>query len=324
MKRCCGAAAVSLSLCVTHTEGRGRPGPEIPEREVGPRALRTVRLEGSADFLEVAGDSLWVTNEPRNRVHRLDARTGAEQAQVEVAAPCGAMTVAAGGLWVASLAARGLVRVDLATNQAAPPIETGLADPKGELSLAATAEGVWVATSDAGVVSLVDAAAKAVVARVSVKPRSYALVSGFGSVWLSNTGRPGEAGSVQRIDPTARRVVAEIPTGPQPRFLAAGEGAVWTLNQGDGTVTRIDPETNRVAATIPVGVPGTGGDIATGHGRVWVRANKVLLSVLDARTNALVARYGPPTGSGAVRAAAAGVWVSAHDVNLLWLLPPTP
>jgi YVTN family beta-propeller protein len=294
------------------------------EHDVARRALRTVRLEGSADFLEVVGDSLWVTNEPRNRVHRLDARTGAEQAQVEVAAPCGAMTVATGGLWVASLANQGLVRVDLATNAAGPPLRTGLADPAGELSLAATPEGVWLTTSDAGVVSLVDPASREVVAQVPVKPRSYALAAGFGSVWVANTGQVGEAGSVQRLDPKGRRVVAEIATGPQPRFLAVGEGAVWTLNQGDGTVTRIDPATDRAFATIPVGVPGTGGDIATGHGFVWVRANRVLLSVIDVRTNAVVARYGPRAGSGAVRAAADGVWVSAHDVNLLWLLPPTP
>ena len=56
---------------------------------------------------------------------------------------------------------------------------------------------------------------------------------------------------------------------------------MWVLNQADGTVSRIDPKTNEVVATIDVGVPGPGGDIAAGEGAVWVRATKVLLSVID-------------------------------------------
>lgn len=301
----------------------GPLAPEGPEQDVAARAMRTVRLEGSADFLEVAGGRLFVTNEPRNLVHVLDAATGAPQAEVAVAAPCGVMTVAAGGLWVASCRARGLVRVDLRSHEVTARVATGLADPEGELSLAATAEGVWVLSGE-GELSLVDPAAGAVVARVPVKPRSFAAVAGFGSVWVSNTGLPGAPGSVQRIDPAARRVVAEVGTGSNPRFLAAGEGAVWVLNQGDGTVTRIDPVTNRVVASIAVGPRETGGDIATGHGLVWVRGKKALLSAIDPRSNAVVARYGPPAGSGATRAAAEGVWVSAHDVNTLWLLPGKP
>jgi YVTN family beta-propeller protein len=150
------------------------------------------------------------------------------------------------------------------------------------------------------------------------------VVAGFGSVWVSNTGSPGVPGSVQRVDPRTRLVLAEIATGPSPRFLTAGEGAVWVLNQGDGTVTRIDPATNRVVGSIAVGPRETGGDITVGHGLVWVRGKKTLLSAIDPRSNTVVARFGPSAGSGAVRAAPEGVWVSAHDVNTLWLLPVQP
>lgn len=302
----------------------GLPPREVLEQDVAARATRAVRLEGSADFLEVEAGRVFVTNQPRNLVHVLDAATGALLAEVAVEAPCGAMTVAAGGLWVASCRVRGVVRVGLGSNQVTARVATGLADPEGELSLAATAQGVWVASHEDGALSLIDSATGAVTARVPVKPRSFAVAAGFGSVWVSNTGSPGVPGSVQRVDPVARQVVAEIATGPQPRFLAVGEGAVWVLNQGEGTVTRIDPATNRMVASIAVGPPEMGGDIATGHGLVWVRGKKTLLSVIDPRSNAVVARYGPPAGSGAVRAAAEGVWVSAHDVNTLWLLPGKP
>jgi YVTN family beta-propeller protein len=96
------------------------------------------------------------------------------------------------------------------------------------------------------------------------------------------------------------------------------------LNQGDGSVSRIDPKTNQLVATVEVGVPGPGGDIAVGDGAVWVRASKVLLSVIDPKTNQVVKRYGPAQGSGAVRAGNGKVWVSAHDVNKVWRLDTRP
>ncbi len=150
------------------------------------------------------------------------------------------------------------------------------------------------------------------VARIDVKPYSYAAATGFEAIWVTNTGRPRstESGSVQRIDPKKNTVVATITVRGQPRFLAVGEGAVWVLNQADGTVSRIDPKTNEVVATIDVGAPGPGGDIAAGEGAVWVRATRVLLSVIDPKTNKVVARFGPPRGSGAVRAGDGKVWVS--------------
>jgi len=91
----------------------------------------------------------------------------------------------------------------------------------------------------------------------------------------------------------------------------------------DGTVSRIDPKTNKVAATIEVGVPGPGGDIAAGEGAIWVRGTKVLLAVIDPKTNQVVKRFGPPMGSGAVRAGNGRVWVSAHDVKKVWSLKPS-
>jgi YVTN family beta-propeller protein len=101
-----------------------------------------------------------------------------------------------------------------------------------------------------------------------------------------------------------------------------GEGAVWVLNQTDGSVSRIDPKTNKVVGTIEAGVSGFGGDIAAGEGKVWVRGDKVLLVVIDPKTNKVVKRFGPPCGSGAVRAGGGKVWVTAHDVKKLWALDP--
>ena len=69
-------------------------------------------------------------------------------------------------------------------------------------------------------------------------------------------------------------------------------------------------------------MPGPGGDIAAGAGRVWVRATPTLLTVIDPESDRVVARYGPPSGSGAVRANQDVVWVTAHDIQTVWILKP--
>ena len=232
------------------------------------------------------------------------------------------MVVAYGSVWVASCQAASIYRIDRGSGEVTARIPTGLADPQGELSLAAGAGAVWVLSDSQGMLSRVDVARNQVVDRIPVARYSYAAVFGFGSVWVTNTGAGDAvgAGAVQRIDPGTNKVTATVPVGPQPRFLAAGEGGVWTLNQGDGSVSRVDPVTNSVAATIAVGVPGSGGDIATGQGRVWVRASKVLLTTIDPATNRIIERFGPPAGSGAVRVADDAVWVTAHDIHTVWVL----
>ena len=47
------------------------------------------------------------------------------------------------------------------------------------------------------------------------------------------------------------------------------------------------------------------------------------LSVIDPVTNTVVRRYEPRAGSGAVRATATQVWVTAHDIHTVWVLPTT-
>jgi DNA-binding beta-propeller fold protein YncE len=306
-------ATAVLAVAATHVQDTVRP--------IADAAAATLTIPGFVDFLAADGSSVWATN--RGRVEKLALGSATPIATVAVPSPCGAMEVAFGSLWVANCRDQTLFRIDAGdTPRVVATIATGLADRRGELSVAAGAGSVWLLTDAAGVLSRIDPATNRIVATISVKSNSFAAVFGFGSVWITNTGAPksGEPGSVQRIDPATNKVLATIAVGPVPRFLAAGEGGVWTLNQGDGTVSRIDPASNTAVATIAAEVPGGGGDIAAGAGRVWVRASRVLLSAIDPATNRVTERYGPPAGSGAVRVAGNLVWVTAHDTQTVWAL----
>lgn len=288
--------------------------------EIASRALHTLTIPGSADFLAVADSEAWVTN--NGRVEKLRIGSPLPVATVSVARPCGGMELTFGSLWVVDCRNRTLVRINRTTAVVEATIPTGVADASGELSIAAGAGSIWLMTDTSGVLSRVDPATNAVVAQIKVKARSFAVAFGFGSVWVTTTGIRGDTmpGSLHRVDPATNSVIATIATGAIPRFLAAGEGGVWTLNQRDGTVSRIDPATNRVSATIRTRAIGGGGDIATGGGKVWVRGSRMLLATIDPKTNRVVTQYEPPSGSGAVRVAGDFVWVTAHDIQRVWVL----
>ena len=288
--------------------------------DIRERAVATIVVPGYVDFLAADGRAVWATN--TDRVERFEIDQPGPVATVSVPGACGAMVVAYGSLWVASCAASSIYRIDLISHQVQAVIETGLADPTGELSLAAGAGSIWVLSSAAGVLSRINADTNEVVARIGVLPESYATAYGGDAVWVSNTGSrsDGSAGSVQRIDPMREEVVATIPTGPAPCFLAADPIAAWTLNWGDGSVTRIDATTNQAIVTIPLGMEGGGGDIDIGGKRVWVRGTKVLLAAVDSENNVVSHVFGPPSGSGAVRIADDMVWITAHDIDTIWVL----
>jgi len=100
----------------------------------------------------------------------------------------------------------------------------------------------------------------------------------------------------------------------QPMIVATNENGTPASSQ-----LRALAASNAVLATINAGVEGAGGDIATGAG--WVRAGKVLLTIVSPDTNRVVERLGPPAGSGAVRVAGKFVWVTAHGIQTIWVLP---
>lgn len=285
-------------------------------------ATATLQITGYPDWIEIDKNSVWISNGGLNLMQRINPQTNVLEAEVRVNNPCAAFAIGHGSVWVASCGDKSIVRISLENNEILAAIPLKIADEEGSISI--DGKNVWALSDVGGTLVKIDPATNAVVASIAVKPNSFAVASGFGAVWITNTGatESDKVGSVQRIDPRTLKIVATISVGKQPRFLATGENGVWVFNQGDGSVSRIDPKTNSVAATIECQVAGTGGDISAGEGYVWVRAKKELLLVIDPQSNKVIGKFGPPAGSGAVRAGEGFVWVSAHDVNKIWKLNP--
>lgn len=286
---------------------------DVKEIAIQTKAITNLHIKGYPDFLVSDKDGVWVTNE--DRVEKLVWNKKEPVLFLNIPQPCGVMCMAYKSLWVASCKNKSIYRIHSQTGRIEAMIETGLADGEGELSISAGAGSICVLTNSNGELSRIDPLVNKVIAKIPVESNSYAVAFGFGNVWITNTSRS----TVQCVDPKSNAVKATIPVGRQPRFLAAGLGAVWTLNQEDGTVTRIDPSSH-LTTSIDAKVEGSGGDITVGSKYVYVRAKKTLLSVIDPVTLKIIKRYGPPAGSGAVSVENERVWLTAHDINAIWIL----
>ena len=205
---------------------------------------------GSAN---VAPNSLAVIDPTSNRVVDTVPNVGVTPS---------AVALGAGSVWVASLGAKTLTRIDATgrTLQATIPLDatpTGLAFGYG---------AVWTANGILGSVSRIDPTVSAVSDTIDgLAPRSTggAIAVGEGGVWFASS-----IGTVAKIDPSRNRLLQGGIAGVTPSAMAVGAGSVWVANAGDNTVSRINPRTVGVVRTVSVG--GRPGGVAVGGGAVWV------------------------------------------------------
>jgi YVTN family beta-propeller protein len=294
-----------------------RPGVSTPgvKREMStitPTAVFPV--EGVPDWQTVSEDAVWVSNGPKNTLHRLDSKTNKVIATIEVGKrPCSGLAAGFGSIWVPNCGDKSLARVDIATNKVVATIPVGPANSEGGVDV--SPDAVWMLTDIKGTLSRIDPKTNQVAAEISVAPGSVAVVYGDGALWISSP----EKNVITRVDAKTNQVTATIEVGPKPRFLTFGAGSVWTLNQGDGTISRVDAKTNKLVATIEVGVPGGGGELAFGLGRVWATVFEVPISEIDPATNKVVRQWVGPGGD-AIRTGHGSVWLSNLRQQNLWRL----
>jgi YVTN family beta-propeller protein len=293
----------------------------VPAQDIEAAGAARLTVTPFADWVVMADGSAWVA--VGEAVKQLDGGNGSELATVAVPGEtCLAMDAGFDSVWVGACGSDtpSLVRIDPATATVAATIPLPIRDFQAESSVAAGEGAVW-AVSDGLVEQLlvkVDPQTDAVVATFTLPGGLSGVRAGYRGVWIAKT----DADSVLHVDPNDGSVLREIAVGERPRFLAIGEGTVWTMNEGDGTVSRIDPATDTVTATIAVSSrPVIGGDIAVGGGSVWVRITEQLVARIDPLTDEVVARYGPPSGSGSVAADDAAAWISTLGVSTVFRLP---
>lgn len=298
-----------------------RPGVDTPGVK---RAMDTVKptaefaLPGVPDWQTVTDDAVWVSNGPKNTLHRLDVKTNTIAANIEVGTrPCSGLAAGFGSIWVPLCGARpsgegkGLARVDIATNKVLATIPVGPADSEGGLTV--SPDAVWLVSDPAGKLSRIDPKTNTVVAEIPVPAGSVAAAYGEGFVWVT----ANKSAQLIQIDAKTNKVVKEISVGPNPRFLTYGGGSVWTVNQGDGTVTRVKASTGVLEATIQAGIPGPGGEVSFGGGGLWVTVFDIPITFIDATSNKVTKQWTGPGGD-AIRFGHMSVWLSNLRQQNVW------
>jgi virginiamycin B lyase len=297
-----------------------RPGVSTPGVKRDLSGIHPVAVfnagSGTPDWQVLTDDALWVANSPRNAVHRLDVNTNQIAATITVGKrPCSGLAAGFGSIWVPSCGDKNIARVDMKTNFIVATVPVGPAESEGGIT--ASDNAVWLVTDPVGKLSRIDPKTNLVSAAIAVPPGSAAVLYGDGAVWVTTPAK----NLLTRVDAHTNMVTDSIPVGPGPRFATFGDGAVWTLNQGDGTISRVDTRTRRVIATVDVGIPGAGGEIAFGLGRIWATVFDIPISEIDPATNKVVRQW-VGEGGDSIRAGHGSVWLSNLRAHTIWRIDP--
>src|SRR4029077_2339132 len=169
-----GLGALLLSLALPwQTDppkpGVKTPGVKIPIERLKPDAVFPV--PGAPDWIAV-DEAVWISNKPKDRVVRLDARTNTVAATIEVGkGPCSGLAAGFGSLWVPNCGDRTISRVDLKTGEVTAAIKTSIGNTEG--SIATGAGSVWMMTDAKGTLARFDPATNKVVAEIYLPTGSF-------------------------------------------------------------------------------------------------------------------------------------------------------
>jgi YVTN family beta-propeller protein len=295
--------------------GQGNDGAQ------GPRVSATIPVGGSPDGMAVDGGLIWVTDQKKSVVRRVDTSTNKRSGPaIPVGRNPDGVAVEDGIVWVASLDAGTLTRLEAS--------DDGSVTRTGTVSLEGKPEGVslgkqlvWVTTGPRGAVARIDrAGATPVGPLLELGLNTVGVFVGEDTVYVSDKAQ----NSVTRLDPATAAIRGNpITVGKEPRGLVEAEGSVWVANSASNTVSRIDASTGRVQGPqIPVGRNPR--DVTFLAGLIWVaNTDSGTVTTIDAGTGRVTGKQ-IPVGSkpASVTAGAGSVWVSNSGGGTLSRLEP--
>jgi hypothetical protein len=306
----------ATSASVSPSASASAAGSAATRVDIVAAGAEQIDVSGQPDWLAVAGGSAWAA--VVGGVRRLDGATGTPDGLVPIPGViCLAFDIGFDSLWAGSCDRHLLARIDPGTGSLDTPlIELPIDGIQEEGSIGVGESGVWLISSDHQLLRL-DPVTNQVDGQWPLPSSAAAARVGLGAVWVTVPATD----TLLRLDPADPTTSMSIKVGKGPRFLAVGPDAVWVMDQADGSVSRVSGAGDVVATVHVSDVPIEGGDITVGAGRVWVRIEQDLVVTIDPATNAVVDRYGPPSGSGSVAVDDDAAWVSAHDTGSVYRLP---
>jgi YVTN family beta-propeller protein len=319
-----GAALVALvGVAIALLAGGGGGddgGGQGDDGAQGPRVIATIPVGGSPDGMAVDGNLLWVTDQERNVLRRVNTASNKPSGPpIPVGRNPDGVAAEDGIVWVASLDSGTLTRFHASDDGSVT--RTGTVDLPGEPEgVSLGKQLVWVTTGPGGTVARIDRADATAIGSIDIGLNTVGVFVGEDNVYVSDKAQ----NSVTRIDPVTA-VIRGGPTrvGKRPRGLVEAEGSVWVANSAGNTVSRIDASTGRVQdKAIPVGRNPR--DVTFAAGLIWVaNTDSNTVTTIDARTGRVTGDPIPVgTKPASVTAGAGSVWVSNSGGGTLSRLEP--
>jgi virginiamycin B lyase len=306
-------------LAQTASGPRNAPRPGVKSVQVPYSSLRpsaTIKVGGTADWVLIGENAVWVASTTPFAVVRIDPATNRIVAAVPVPGEaCSGLAFGFGSVWVPICGKRAeLVRIDTDENKIAAVLPQAPSGPEG--GIAVSDDSVWMMTDKSGTLIRIDPDHDTVRQKITIPPGSYNPIYSDGTLWITSV----ESNVLTAVDAATGRVLDSTSIGPKPRFLTSGGGSIWTLNQGDGTISRVDEKTRRVVATLTAGIPGPGGDIDYGEDSVWSTVFEVPLTRVDATTNVVVKQW-VGQGGDSLRVGFGSLWITDYRKGLISRIP---
>jgi len=246
--------AACYSACAqTSSADSNPPKPRAKARQLSFASLKpsaTFKLGGTADWVLVTDDAVWVAATKPYSLQRIDPATNRIVAKVKLTGEaCSGLAFGFGSVWAPLCGKKpALARVDATTNTISHILPLSSAGPEGGITV--SDDSVWLVTDSRGALARIDPKTNSAGQNITIPPGSFNPLFDDGMIWITGV----ESNVLIPVDAHTGTMKGSIPVGPKPRFLTAGDGSVWTLNQGDGTISRIDEKTMKVVATIPARV----------------------------------------------------------------------
>lgn len=270
--------------------------------------------------------AVWIVGHHDETVEKVDPSTNKVVARYRIAGfQALEPLVAAGSLWVPASGEPKFIRFDPARRKVVATIRVEVAQ------LAWGYDSIWATTRDHHLLR-VDLKTNRIVKRLQLLPGyndfDDDVAVGYGSIWVTAT----DTATLLRIDPTTVKVVGRLTGfGDDESWMPVtiGDGSVWVyrITNGQGVVYRIDPYTNQIVARIRVGHPNVAwpnGYIVDAGGYVWIGDAGSTLSVVDPRTNRVVAWFTLPETTNEVEYGDGSIWISLYDHSRVYRLKPSP
>ena len=221
MKRIAIAGLLFIGLAAPATpsiQKAVRPKPGVADVQVPFGWLKpsaTFKIGGTADWVLVTDDAVWVKRTKPYSVQRIDPATNTVVAKVRLSGEaCSGLAFGFGSVWVPVCGKKPLLaRVDALTHRITAVLPIAPAGPEGGIT--ASSDSVWMVTDrEATTLSRINPATNTVRQKVSIAAGSYNPLSSCNMVWITGLAR----NVLTAVDASSGKVLAAIPVGSKPRF----------------------------------------------------------------------------------------------------------